>query len=610
MSDHSDIVKEKVSLLPQDPGVYQFLNAEGTVIYVGKAKNLKRRVSSYFLSRADHSRKVMVMVRQIADLRHIVVGSEADALLLENNLIKELQPRYNILLKDGKTFPWTCIKNEPFPRIFSTRNFIKDGSQYFGPYSSVLTQRAMLELIRALYPLRTCKLNLAPEAIAKGKYSVCLEYHIGNCKGPCEGLQTLDDYMENISRARSILRGDLGPAEDYFTAEMARLSENMQFEQAAFVKEKLQLLANYSSRSVIVSSKLTDLDVVFLLTDEGTAFCNHMRIVKGAVIHSYTFEMRNRLDEQPKELLNFAIAQVFSETMERGEAMPREVIVPFLPDTDLFPAVQFTVPQRGDKHELLLLAEKNCKFQRMEKFKQIERTDPDRHTDRIMAKMQKDLRLPTEPRHIECFDNSNIQGSSPVASCVVFRDGKPSKKEYRHFNIKTVEGPNDFASMEEVLTRRYRRMIEEGTPLPDLVVIDGGKGQLSFAFHAIEQLGLRGKLPLIGLAKRMEEVFFPGDPMPHYLDKTGESLRVLMHIRDEAHRFGINFHRQKRSINFLKNDLENVPGLGKTSIEKLLKKYRTLKRMKNTPEPELAALIGSRRARILLEFLHALPAEQ
>lgn len=597
-------LRQKVALLPDSPGVYQFLNAEGVIIYVGKAKNLKRRVSSYFVSRADHTRKVQVMVRQIVDLRHIVVSSEADALLLENNLIKELQPRYNILLKDSKSYPWIVVKNEPFPRIFSTRKFVKDGSAYFGPYSSVTLQRAVLELIRGLYPLRTCKLNLAPQAIARGTYSVCLEYHIGNCKGPCVGLQSEAEYAESIVGAKTILRGDLRPAEEYFTAEMQRLAAALQFEQAAHVKDKLEMLSNYSSRSVIVSATLTNLEVVYVLNDEGASFCNHMRIVRGAVVHSFTFEMRNRLDESPDEVLAFALGQVFSEGREEGIPLPREVIVPMQPDPELFPTVTFTVPQRGDKLELLRLAEKNCKIARLEKFKQIERTDPDRHTDRIMAKMQKDLGLPVEPRYIECFDNSNIQGTNPVASCVVFRDGRPSRKEYRHFNIKTVVGANDFASMEEVLTRRYGRLLAEGQPLPDLIVIDGGKGQLSFAFSALEKLGLRGKVSVVGLAKRMEEVYFPGDPLPHYLDKTGESLRILMHIRDEAHRFGITFHRQKRSIHFLKSELESVQGLGKTSIDRLLKKYRTMARMARTPEAELAELIGAARARALLEFLH------
>ena len=548
--------------------------------------------------------KVAAMVANISDFYYIITKSEIDALSLENNLIKELQPRYNILLKDSKSYPWIVVKNEPFPRIFSTRKFVKDGSSYFGPYSSVTMQRAVLELIRGLYPLRTCKLNLSPQAIAKGTYSVCLEYHIGNCLGPCIGQLSEEAYADYIASAKNILRGDLRPAQEYFTAEMKRLAAGLHFEQAAQVKEKLELLSNYSSRSVIVSATLTNLEVVYVLNDEGASFCNHMRIVHGAVVHSFTFEMRGRLDETPDELLAFALGQIFADAREAGTPLPREVIVPLQPDPELFPTVNFTVPQRGDKLELLRLAEKNCKLARLEKFKQIERTDPDRHTDRIMAKMQKDLKLPVEPRYIECFDNSNIQGTNPVASCVVFRDGRPSRKDYRHFNIKTVVGANDFASMEEVLTRRYGRLLAENQPLPDLIVIDGGKGQLSFAFAALEKLGLRGKVSVVGLAKRMEEVYFPGDPLPHYLDKTGESLRILMHIRDEAHRFGITFHRQKRSINFLKSELESVPGLGKTSIDRLLKRYRTLARMSRTPEPELAELIGPQRARILLDYLH------
>lgn len=603
----AEYIKEKVALLPDSPGIYQFLNAEGVIIYVGKAKNLKRRVSSYFVQRADHSRKVQVLVRNVADVRHTVVSSEADALLLENNLIKELQPRYNILLKDGKSYPWIVVRNEPFPRILSTRRFVRDGSIYFGPYSSISMQRAVLELIRGLYPIRSCKLNLSHEAIARGIYSTCLEYHIGNCRGPCVGLQSMDEYNEGIAAAKDILRGDLRPAADFFAGEMERLAANLQFEQAAKVKEKLAALERYTNRSVIVSSTLSNLDVVYLLVDENTAFCNHMRIVRGAVVHSYTFEMRSRLDELPDEMLGMAIAQIISEAamFEGGgdRRLMRDVVVPFLPDTELFPGLNFTVPQRGDKLELLNLAEKNCKLLRLEKFKHIERTDPERHTDRVMARMKSDLGLPAEPRYIECFDNSNIQGTNPVASCVVFRDGRPSRKEYRHFNIKTVIGANDFASMEEVLTRRYSRLLAEDEQLPDLVVVDGGKGQLSFAYGALEKLGLQDRIPIVGLAKRMEEVFFPHDSVPHYLDKTSESLRIMMHIRDEAHRFGITFHRQKRSINFLKSELENVEGLGSVSIEKLLKKYRTKARMAAAPEADLAELIGAARARTMLDAL-------
>lgn len=607
----ADYIKEKVALLPETPGIYQFLNAEGVIIYVGKAKNLRRRVSSYFVQRADHSRKVQVLVRNVADVRHTVVETEADALLLENNLIKELQPRYNILLKDSKSYPWIVVRNEPFARIHSTRQFVKDGSIYYGPYSSVTMQRSVLELIRGLYPIRSCKLNLAPEAIARGIYSTCLEYHIGNCRGPCIGLQSLDDYNESIAAAKDILRGDLRPAADFFAAEMERLASNLQFEQAAKVKDKLVALESYTNRSVIVSTTLSNLDVIYLLVDEGSSFCNHMRIVRGAVVHSYTFELRSRLDESPEDLMGYAIGEIRAEAAAMAEAsgsaarVLRDVVVPFLPDADLFGDINFTIPQRGDKLELLRLAEKNCKLLRLEKFKQIERTDPERHTDRVMARMQRDLGLDREPRYIECFDNSNIQGTNPVASCVVFRDGRPSKREYRHFNIKTVIGANDFASMEEVLTRRYSRLRDEGEPLPDLVVVDGGKGQLSFAYGALKALGLADQIPIVGLAKRMEEVFFPHDSTPHYLDKTSESLRIMMHIRDEAHRFGITFHRQKRSINFLKSELEDVQGLGRVSIDRLLKKYRTTARMATAPHEELAELIGAARATVLLEWLES-----
>lgn len=582
-----EYLKNKVSLLPTEPGVYQFLNEEQKVIYVGKAKSLRSRVSSYFVQSSDHSYKVQVMVRHIRDIRHIVVGSEADALLLENNLIKELQPRYNILLKDSKSYPWISIRREPFPRILSTRKLIKDGSEYFGPYSSVTTQHAILELIRGLYPIRNCKLNLAPEAIARGRYSVCLEYHIGNCRGGCEGREQPEEYAVSVAHAREILRGDLSHAAAFFEEQMLRLASSLKFEEAEKVKQKLTLLENYKQKSIIVSPTLSNIDVVFILPDNSSAYCNHIRVVKGSVVGSYTFELRSHLDESAEQLLGFALENI--------EKLGREVVVPFLPEGDYDPE-RFTVPQRGDKVRLLELAEKNCKLYRIEKLKQIERTDPEKHIERVMAKMQRDMSLPFQPRHIECFDNSNIQGSSPVASCVVFRDGRPAKKEYRHFNIKTVTGANDFASMVEIVGRRYGRMLEEETPLPDLVVIDGGKGQLGAALTALEQLGLRGKLPIVGLAKRMEELYYPGDPTPHYLDKNSETLKILMHIRDEAHRFGITFHRQKRSIAFIKSSLESIPSLGKGSVEKLLRKYKSVARIKKAPHEEICELIGRSRA--------------
>ena len=590
-----DNLKAKTALLPTGPGVYQFLSQEGKVIYVGKAKNLRSRVSSYFTNNADHTPKVKIMVRHITDIRHIVVETESDALLLENNLIKEIQPRYNIMLKDAKSYPWICLKNEPFPRIFSTRRLIRDGSEYFGPYSSVVMQNAVLELIRGLYPLRTCKLNLSGSAIVRGKYSVCLQYHIGNCLGPCEGRQSAEDYETNIAHAREILRGDLSHAADFFQEQMTVLAANLKFEEADWVKHKLQLLENYRRSSIIVSPALTSVDAVFLLSDDTSSYCNHMKIVHGAVVGSYTFELRSHLDESPAEVLSFALSQL--------DGLGREVIVPLVP-ADPDPDKRFTIPRRGDKLKLLGLSERNCKTFRLEKLKQIEITDPDRHTERIMERMRKDLNLTVQPRHIECFDNSNIQGSSPVASCVVFRDGKPCKKDYRHFNIKTVTGANDFASMEEVVFRRYNRMLSENQPLPQLIVIDGGKGQLGAAVAALERLGMMGGVTVTGLAKRMEELYFPGDPVPHYLDKNSETLRVLMQLRDEAHRFGITFHRQKRSLAFIKSELENIPSLGKTSVEKLLRKYRTVSKIRNVPVEELSELIGRKRAEILIRTLN------
>lgn len=586
----NDKILEKVSLLPHLPGVYQFFDSAGTIIYVGKAKSLRNRVGSYFLASADHPPKVRALVRNVADLKHIVVDSENDALLLENNLIKELQPRYNILLKDSKSYPWICISKESFPRIFSTRRLVKDGSEYFGPYSSVTMQRAVLELIKGLYPIRSCRHALSAENIARGKFSVCLEFHIGNCRGGCEGRESSDDYETYISHAREILKGDLSPAAAFFEEQMNYHSARLDFEQAERSRRKLELLDNYRHRSIIVSPSLTNIDAVYLLHDDGIAFCNHIKVVKGSIVASYTFELKSNLDESPAELLDFALSQI--------ENLGREVVVPFEPVnyTGLF-----TIPQRGDKVKLLELGEKNCRIYRIEKLKHIEKVDPERHTTRIMDKMQKELRLTEQPRHIECFDNSNIQGSSPVAACVVFRDGVPAKRDYRHYNIKTVVGANDFASMEEVIYRRYSRLIAEEESLPQLVVIDGGKGQLGAALNAFEKLDIR--IPVVGLAKRMEEVYFPGDSVPLYLDKRGETLKVLMHIRDEAHRFGITFHRQKRSINFLKSSLEEIPTLGKASIEKLLKKYHTEARMKKASHSELAELIGTTRAEKLLEFL-------
>lgn len=529
-------MKEKVALLPTDSGIYQFLDESGRVIYVGKAKNLRSRVSSYFNSSRDHTPKVRALVRHIADLRHVVVNSEQDALLLENNLIKELQPRYNILLKDAKSYPWIVITHEAFPRVISTRRLERDRGEYFGPYSSVGMQRAILELVREIYPLRTCKLNLEPAAIARGKYAVCLKYHMGHCMGGCVGRQSAEDYQKYIDQVREILRGSLGSAREYLRTHMASSAEALRFEEAEGYKKKLAALEEYSSRSVVVSPTLGTLDVVNLVTDDKSAYCNHLRVVNGAIIGSYTFELVAHLDENPQEVLAFAMMYL---TLEAPQT-----VVPFMPS-------EFTdrcfVPQRGDKVRLLELSAKNCTFFRLEKLKNLERKDPELNVSRIMQNMQRELALSAEPRHIECFDNSNLQGTYPVASCVVFRDGKPAKRDYRHFNIKTVIGANDFASMQEVVGRRYKRMLDEGLELPQLIVVDGGKGQLSAAYETLCELGIEDRIKIVGLAKRLEEVFFVGDPTPHYLDKKGETLRILMHLRDEAHRFGITFHRNKRS---------------------------------------------------------------
>lgn len=529
-------MKDKVALLPTDAGIYQFLDDTGTVIYVGKAKNLRSRVSSYFNSSADHSAKVKALVRHIVDIRHVVVDSEQDALLLENNLIKELQPRYNILLKDAKSYPWICVTNEPFARVISTRRLERAKGEYFGPYSSVGMQRAILELVRELYPLRTCRLNLSKQMIVKGKYSVCLKYHMGHCRGGCVGKESEIQYGYYIDQVRDILHGSLRGAREYLDDQMRQSAGALRFEEAEQYKRKLIMLEDYSHKSIIVSPTLGTLDVVNLEMDGDRAYCNHLRVVNGSIIGSYTFELVARLDETPAEVLAFAMMHI--------ELSASEVVVPFMP-SEL--NERCFVPQRGDKVRLLELSAKNCMFFRLEKLKNLERKDPELSVDRVMERMRRELGLVDQPRHIECFDNSNLQGTYPVAACVVFRNGKPSKRDYRHFNIKTVVGANDFASMQEIVFRRYRRMLDQGESLPELIVIDGGKGQLGAAYSALQELDLQDKITIVGLAKRLEEVFFVGDPTAHYLDKKGETLRIMMHIRDEAHRFGITFHRNKRS---------------------------------------------------------------
>ena len=596
-------LKEQVAQLPLDPGVYQFVDSAGRIIYVGKAKSLRKRVSSYFVQSKEHSAKVKVMVRHIVEIRHIVVESETDALLLENSLIKSIQPRYNILLKDDKTYPWIVVRNEPFPRIESTRQLLRNGSQYFGPYGSVAMQRAILEFIREVIPLRTCKLNLASEKIAKGTYSTCLQYHIGNCKAPCIGAQNAEEYASHIDMAVAVLKGDLRPVRTYLEGEMQRAAAELRFEQAQRFKMRLDTLENYRSRSVIVSAKIVDVDIFSLLTDEvdDTAYCNFIRIRNGSVTGLYTVRLTAGADGDKAEMLTLGIQHIVENIS--GE-LSREVIVPFMPSAAiLFDGVTFTVPKRGEKLDLLNFSLKSARIYRAECLKNLEIKNPERHTDRLMEAMRRELHLDREPRHIECFDNSNLQGTNPVASCVVFRDGKPSRKEYRHFNIKTVVGADDFASMREIVGRRYRRLIDEGAELPDLIIVDGGKGQLSSAYAVLCELGIEKQVPIVGLAKRIEEIYFPHDPMPYYLSRTGEPLKVVCHIRDEAHRFGITFHRQKRSNAFLHSGLEEIHGLGEKSISALLRKFRTISRLRDASEADIAEVIGASRAHLVKDWL-------
>ena len=598
-------LKEQVALLPLEPGVYQFLDRTGTVIYVGKAKSLRKRVSSYFMQNKEHPPKVRVLVRQIAEIRHIVVDSETDALLLENSLIKELQPRYNILLKDDKTYPWIVVRRENFPRIQSTRQLQRDGSQYFGPYSSVTMQHSILEFIREVIPLRTCSLNLAPEAIARGRYTVCLQYHLGNCKGPCIGAQSAEEYRQLLDMAVSVLKGDLRPVRAYLEGEMRRAAEALQFETAQRYKSRLAALENYSARSVIVSARIVDVDVFSLVEDDDAAYCNFLRIRNGSITAVSTVRLTPGVDTDRAQMLTLAIQHVVEQIA--GGELAREVIVPFLPSaTMLFDGVTFTVPRRGEKLDLLAFSERSARIYRAEQLKNMEIKNPERHTERLMNAMQKELRLPRQPRHIECFDNSNLQGTNPVASCVVFRDGRPSRKEYRHFNIKTVVGADDFASMREIVFRRYTRLMAEGQELPDLVIVDGGKGQLSNAYAVLCELGLEKQVPIVGLAKRLEEIYYPGDPMPYYLSRTGEPLKVVCHIRDEAHRFGITHHRDLRQKAGMHSTLEDIPGVGATRRRALLTHFKSVANIAAATPEALCEVegIGKAQAKAIWDYYH------
>lgn len=585
----------QIKTLPNEPGVYQYFDKEDKILYVGKAKNLKKRVSSYF-NKIHQEGKTNVLVKKIVSIKHIVVPTETDALLLENNLIKRLQPRYNVLLKDDKSYPWICIKKEAFPRVFTTRRVVKDGSEYFGPYTNIKTVHTLLELIKELYPLRTCNYDLNLSNVRANKYKVCLEYHIGNCQGPCEGYETEKQYEAKIVQIRDILKGNFKDSLRDFKAYMAELASNLEFEAAQKVKEKIELLENYQAKSTIVNPKISNVDVFSIVSDNTMAFVNFLQVSYGAIIRSHTLELKKKLDESDSELLELAIV----ELRERFNLNSKEIIVPF--EVDLGPGILATIPKLGDKKRLLELSERNAKFYRIDQLKQIKITDPQRHVDRVMAQMKKDLRMHVEPRHIECFDNSNIQGSDPVAACVVFKDGKPSKKDYRHFNIQTVQGPNDYDSMQEIVYRRYKRVLQEGLPLPDLIVIDGGKGQLSVALKSLEELGLRGKVAIISLAERLEEIFYPGDSIPIYLDKRSETMKVIIHLRDEAHRFGLTFHRNQRSKNAITSVLDNIPGIGEKSKQSLMNHFKSVSKIKKASFEDLQPVIGKAKSKLIIDF--------
>ena len=595
-------LKEQVALLPMSAGCYLFENSKGEVIYVGKAKHLRNRVRSYFVESRDHSAKVRVMVRQIASMRHIVVDSETDALLLENSLIKTLQPRYNILLKDDKSYPWIAVTAEEFPRVLSTRQIVRDGSQYYGPYGSISAQRAVLDFVREALPLRSCRQNMSKESIAKSKHTACLQYHLGNCKAPCIGRCSREEYQAFVDIATSVLKGDLRPVRTYLEGEMMRAAEELRFEVAARYKARLEALERYASRSVIVSAKMGDTDIFSLLVDDDEAYCNFLRVRNGSITAVHTATIAVGVESDERDIMTLGIQHIKENIA--GE-LAREVLVSVLPHEELFEGVNFFVPKRGEKYDLLDFSMRSAKTTRAERLKNLEIHNPARHTDRLMEAMRRELRLQKEPRYIECFDNSNLQGTNPVASCVVFRDGKPARKEYRHFNIKTVVGADDFASMREILTRRYSRLLEEGAELPDLIVVDGGKGQLSSAYAVLQELGIADRVPIVGLAKRLEEVFYPNDPMPYYLSRTGEPLKVICHIRDEAHRFGITHHRNRRSKNFIKTGLEGIEGVGEKSVTALLRHFRTLSNLRKASLEEVAEIVGRARAERVVAFLKA-----
>ena len=587
----------QLKTLPKAHGVYQYFNAEGTILYVGKAKNLNKRVNSYFTKKHENG-KTRVLVKKIAHIKHIVVDTETDALLLENNLIKKYKPRYNVMLKDDKSYPWICIKNERFPRVFQTRRLIKDGSNYFGPYTSVKTVYTLLDLIKGLYQLRTCNYDLSQKKIDAEKYKVCLEYHLGNCKGSCEGKETIEQYDENIKAVQQILKGNFKDSLAQFKSQMKNFANDMQFEEAQKIKEKIEVLKNYQAKSTIVNTKISNVDVFSIISDQDYAYINFLQLSYGSIIRSHTLEIKKKLEETDKHLLELAITEI----RQRFNSDSKEIYTPF--KVELGSKVKIRIPKLGDKKHILNLSIRNAKYYRLEQLKQVKILNPNKHANRIMAQMKVDLRLSEEPRHIECFDNSNIQGTHPVAACVVFKNGKPSKRDYRHFNIKTVKGSDDFASMQEVVYRRYKRLLDHAQPLPHLIIIDGGKGQLSSALKSLDALNLRKKIPIIGIAKRLEELFYPNDPIPLYLDKKSETLKVIQQLRNEAHRFGIEHHKNKRSKSALNTELETIPEIGEKTVVKLLRHFKSATRVANAKLDELKAVVGISRAEKIYNYYH------
>src|SRR4030042_3651904 len=598
-NEYIDYLKSLVEVLPDKPGIYQFFDNKGEIIYIGKARNLKKRVSSYFTKTINQNNKLKILTRKIADIKHFIVKDESDALLLENNLIKKYQPRYNVQLKDDKSFPWICVKNEPFPRVFITRNLMRNGSVYDGPYTSVNMVRTLLELIRQLFPLRTCNYNLTTENIVNQRFKACLEYHLGNCKAPCVVYQTEIEYEESLKYVHQILQGNIFQVIKHLKGLMSEYSGEYKFEQAQIIKDKISILEKYRSKSTIVNPRIDNIEVYSIAEEDTAAYVNYLRVVNGAIVQTQIFELKKKLDESVQDLLSLAIVEI----RQRMGSTAKEIIVPVKTDLHLG-NIKFTIPHRGEKKQILDLSERNAKFYMLEKRKQRELTRPETKIERILGTVMKDLRLKEKPVHIECFDNSNIMGKSPAAACVVFINAKPSKKDYRHFTIKTVKGPNDYASMEEVIYRRYKRIMDEKKSLPQLLIIDGGKGQLSAATKSLEKLSLRGKTAIIGVAKRLEEIYFPDDKVPLYIDKNSETLRLIQQIRNEAHRFGIKLHRDKRNKIMMQSELDNIKGIGEKTRDELLKKYGSVNSIMKADPAEIISLIGKNRTEILLKALN------